>query len=191
MWFFREKILFGCNKCGECCKNMDVPLTHYDIQRLLQSGTLLDLETLITLHPSLGDELDAVKLYGEYNTLYLSNKLSDNSCIFLENNDCTVYNYRPNSCRSWPFSKNSVNKLKIDAVADKTVSVSCDKKPFKEHKKTIKTIDNGIEEVIEYRNLVKIWNKKVEDEPWNQDLETFIKFACEYNMKFYPASMGI
>jgi Fe-S-cluster containining protein len=183
MWFLREKIQFGCNKCGECCKNMDVPLTHYDIARLIQSGTTLDLETLITLHPSLGDELDAVKLYGEYNTLYLTNKLSDNSCIFLENNACTIYNYRPNSCRTWPFSKDSQNKLKIDAVADKTVSVSCDKTTFKEHKKTLKTIDHGIEEVIEYRTMVRIWNEKVEDEPDEQNLDNFIKFALEYSRK--------
>ena len=63
MWFLRENILFGCNKCGECCKNMDVPLTHYDIHRLMQTGTLMDAETLITLHPALENELDAEKAF--------------------------------------------------------------------------------------------------------------------------------
>jgi Fe-S-cluster containining protein len=183
MWFLREKILFGCNKCGECCKNMDVPLNHYDIQRLMQSGTKLEPDMIITLHPALADDFDAVLLYGEYNTLYLSNKLSDNSCIFLENNACTIYNHRPNSCRTWPFSKNSLNKLKIDSVADKTVSDCCDKTPFKEHGKTLKTIDKGIDEVTEYRKLLDKWNTEVENDPDKQDLETFVKYAIENAQK--------
>jgi Fe-S-cluster containining protein len=180
MWFLREKIYFGCNKCGECCKSMDVPLTHIDIYRLLQSGTEIDIETLVTLHPALPDELDAVLLYGEYTTLYLTNKIADNSCIFLENNACTIYNFRPNSCRTWPFSKDSVNRLKIDAVADKTVSVSCDKTRFKDHSKTLKTIDKGIDEVNEFRKLIKKWNNEVEDDPDKQDLETFVRYALEF-----------
>jgi Fe-S-cluster containining protein len=183
MWFLKEKIQFGCNLCGECCRNMDVPLTHYDIARLLQAETAPDLETLVTLHPSLGDELDAVKLYGEYNTLYLSNKLSDNSCIFLENNACTIYNHRPNSCRTWPFSKDSRDRLKIDAVAGQTVADFCDKTRFKEHTRTLKTINQGIEEVFEFRNLLKIWNNGVDDYPEKQNLETFLQFALEYSRR--------
>jgi len=180
MWFLREKIAFGCNKCGECCRDMDVPLTHSDIYRLLQSGTKLDPEILITMHPARDDEFDAVLLYGEYNTLYLTNKLSDNSCLFLENNACTIYDYRPNSCRTWPFSKNSRNELLIDTVANKTVDIFCDKTPFKGQKNTKKTIDSGIAEVIESRRLIKKWNREVEFQPEKQNLEEYIRYISKF-----------
>ncbi len=179
MWFSREKIFFGCNQCGECCRDMDIPLNHYDIYSILQSKPKFDIETFITLHPATADEFDAVRLYGGFTTLYLTNKLSDNSCIFLENNACSIYNHRPNSCRTWPFSKNSSDKLNINNVAGEIVSIFCDKTPFKESKKTLKTINYGINEVSEYRKLIQLWNKEVEDLPEKQTLEFFIEYMTK------------
>jgi Fe-S-cluster containining protein len=173
MWFFKEKIYFSCNQCGECCRGMDVPLTHYDIYRIMQSETKLSLDTFISLKPSVKNDLDAVFLYGFYNTLFLSNQLKDNSCIFLENSICTIYQYRPNSCRTWPFSTNSLNHLQIDQIAEQLVNVSCDKKRFKNHNETRKNIENGINEVIEYRKLVREWNQKEEQD---SELEDFVEF---------------
>lgn len=179
MWFFKEKIYFGCNKCGECCRDMDIPLSHYDIIRIIKSGTGIDTETFITLYPAKENESDSVLLYEAFYTLYLSNKTSDNSCIFLKENICTIYNYRPNSCRTWPFSKNSLLRLSIDSEAKKLVSSSCDKNRFKEHSNISNLIDNGVIEVSEYRKLIKKWNKIVSENKKLQTFEKFILFISE------------
>jgi Fe-S-cluster containining protein len=179
MFFFREKIFFSCNQCGECCKDMDVPLSHIDIKRLIEANTGLDSEMFITLHPATKENLDSVLLYGEYHELFLTNKLSDNSCIFLKDNSCSIYEYRPNSCRTWPFSKNIKNKLFIDDVASKLVEISCDKDKFKDHKNTYKNIENSIKDAKEYREITYEWNICVSDSIEKQTLENFINFIQE------------
>ncbi|MBC7474297.1 MAG: YkgJ family cysteine cluster protein [Candidatus Sericytochromatia bacterium] len=153
---------------------MDVPLTHYDIKNIINSGTKIDLETFVNLYPSNQNDIDAVLLYGEFSTLYLTNKISDNSCLFLENNACSIYNFRPNSCRIWPFSKDEKNKLQIDDIADKLVSKSCDKKKFKDYKNTLIQVEQGINELLEFRELIKSWNIKVKSSLEDQTLENLI-----------------
>lgn len=176
MYWFKEKIFFSCNQCGDCCKDMDVPLSHTDIKRLSQANTGYEYEMFITLHSSDKANPDSVLLYDEYQELYLTNKLSDNSCLFLKNNTCSIYEFRPNSCRTWPFSKNLKDKLFIDDVASKLVDISCDKKRFKDHDSVRKDIDTGIEDVKEYRSLVKEWNLIVSENIEKQTLENFIDF---------------
>lgn len=176
MLWFKEKIFFSCNQCGECCREMDVPLSHIDIIRILESKTSLEPEMFITIHPSDKTSPDAILLYGDYQELYLTTKMSDNSCIFLENNVCSIYEFRPNSCRTWPFSKNIKNQLFIDDIASKLVEVSCDKKKFKDHKNIRENIEKGIEEVKAYRDIVMEWNIEVMNKPQEQTLENFIEF---------------
>lgn len=176
MFWFKEKIFFSCNQCGECCREMDVPLTHFDIARIVDSKTDFDIEMFVTLHPSSEKSLDAILLYGEYQEMYLSNKLSDNTCLFLKENICSIYQHRPNSCRTWPLSKNIKNQLEIDNIAQKLVDLACDKKRFKDHKNISEIINEGIEELKIYRELVKKWNIHVKNNLENQTLEKFYSF---------------
>lgn len=176
MRWFKEKIFFSCNQCGDCCKDMDVPLSHIDIIRLSQANTGLDYEMFITLHPADKNNPDSVLLYGEYQELYLTNKLSDNSCLFLKDNVCSIYEFRPASCRTWPLSKNIKNKLFIDDIALKLVNTACDKKRFKDHDKAREDIEKGIKDVKEYRDLVNEWNICVLENPEKQTLENFVDF---------------
>ncbi|MFN8577431.1 MAG: YkgJ family cysteine cluster protein [Candidatus Sericytochromatia bacterium] len=176
MFWSKEKIFFSCNQCGDCCKDMDVPLSHIDINRLIQANTGFDSEMFITLVQPEEITLDCALLYGSYQELYLTNKLSDNSCIFLKDNKCSIYEYRPNSCRTWPFSKNLKNKLFIDNVASKLVDTSCSKDRFKAHNQVRENINDGINEVKEYREIVKNWNIFVKNNYEIQTLEEFINF---------------
>ncbi len=177
MFWFKEKILFSCNQCGNCCKEMDIPLTHKDVIRILETKPDFDLETFVTLHIDKKSNLDSILLYGEYQQMYLSNKLEDNSCLFLKDNICSIYNYRPNPCRTWPLSKNSKNKLHIDNIAQELVNLSCDKNKFKGHKEILKIIEEGSNEYGEYREIVREWNKEVENKIDEQTLDNFINFA--------------
>jgi len=179
MWFNKDKILFACNKCGECCRDMDIPLTHYDIFRIIKSKKI-EPHDFIAFKPAVEGDIYALWLYSEYQVLYLANKESDNSCIFLENNQCTIYSQRPNSCQTFPFYKTSLNKLTIAMTAEEMVERHCDKKNFKERRKTLKVIDQGISEVLEYEKLIKSWNKEVRDNIEKQTLSKFIQYLENY-----------
>ena len=175
MLFFKEKIFFSCNLCGSCCKEMDIPITHYDIDRIIKSGTSLELDMFITLYPSTQESEYSALLYNVYSTLFLSNNLSDNSCIFLVDNKCSIYEYRPNTCRTWPISKNENKRLQIDEIAQILVNSSCDKKIFKDHKEISKNIDIGLSELESYRTFLRFWNAKVQDMIEQQTIENFIE----------------
>lgn len=175
MLFFKEKIFFSCNFCGSCCKEMDIPITHYDIERIIKSGTTLELDMFITFYPSTPESEYSALLYNEYSTLFLSNNLSDNACIFLVDNKCSIYEHRPNTCRTWPISKNENNRLQIDEIAQVLVNSACDKKRFKDHKEISKNIDIGLFELENYKTFLKFWNAKVKDKIELQTIENFVE----------------
>lgn len=72
---------FECKRCGLCCK-MPVGLTAEDIERLYK------------IDKSILDKLDE--------------RIVDNylkaPCPYLRGNECTVYEYRANVCRTYPFT---------------------------------------------------------------------------------------
>lgn len=182
-WLFKEKIYFSCNQCGECCKGMDIPLTHIDVYRIIKSQKAPEFEDFISLLNSNENDPDALLLYGFYQSMYLTNKNTDNSCIFLKDNICSIYFYRPNSCSTWPFSKNSMEKLYIDNVANKITENYCDKTRFKSHNQVKRKIDNGIKELIEYRKFVRYWNKMVKNETSMQNFDNLKKHIILENEK--------
>lgn len=180
LWFRSPKIYFGCTQCGECCRHMDIQLTHYDLARLLQSETAFALDDLVTLYEGSSENPDAVLLYGHYRLLYLSNRLSDNACIFLQDdNTCRIYDCRPNSCRTWPFSKDVRQQLQIDPSAQPLVMANCEQERYKGHHQMIRTIAQGVEEVRQYWLGIQSWNHQQADQPENQTLANFLLFMWE------------
>ena len=180
MFWFKEKISFSCNQCGSCCREMDVPLSHQDVIRIVEAKTEFDIETFVTLHPTSKENPDSILLYGEYQEMYISNKLSDNSCLFLKDNVCSIYNYRPNPCRIWPISLNPQKKLHIDNTAQELVNSACDKSKFKDHKAIREIIEEGTQEYIDYKKIVYEWNIKVDQKIEEQTIEKFIEFAMDF-----------
>lgn len=179
--FFRKKnkILFGCNFCGDCCKGMDIPLTYFDINRILLLDNIPNPDYFITLYPSDKNNLDSLLLYGDYHNLYLSTSLSENNCIFLKDNKCTIYENRPLPCRTWPFTLNKEQKLEIGKTAYEMTESLCDKKEFKDVEEMSKIIKKSIEETDLDRILIKKWNKEVENDLSKQTFEYFISFICD------------
>lgn len=77
-----------CRACANCCRNMRVVLSLADISRLA-AGLSIPEPQLIQryLHP--GDEKDTYTF-------------NSKPCPFLSGNTCTVYESRPDACRSFP-----------------------------------------------------------------------------------------
>ncbi len=84
-----DSVRSGCNRGGHCCRNVHVPLTPFDVLRLsrcLQTSTGELLSEWVVISPEGGVEIDG-----------------DPQCPFLQDNQCTVYSLRPDSCRMYPF----------------------------------------------------------------------------------------
>lgn len=84
-----DPVLSGCNRGGHCCRNVHVPLTPFDVLRLarcLRTSTGDLLSEWVVINAEGGVEIDG-----------------DPQCPFLVDNQCSVYNLRPDSCRMYPF----------------------------------------------------------------------------------------
>ncbi len=99
---------FRCTGCGNCCKDLRVPLTAADLRRVLEATGSEASEVIEWLLP------DAVDMTGEPGSFVwlergrralMTLAQRDAACRFLgENARCTVYDARPASCRLYPFT---------------------------------------------------------------------------------------
>lgn len=112
-----QKFCFDCHPgvpCfTECCRELDLALTPYDVLRLkrqlkLQSGIFLEKYVII--------EWDEQQLFPIcYLTMVDDGRAS---CVFVDKSGCKVYDNRPGSCRAYPVGRGAIRK------ADGTVDES-------------------------------------------------------------------
>lgn len=135
------------------------------------------MDELITLYEGSADSPDAVLLYGHYRIVYMSNRLNDNACIFLQDdNRCGIYEYRPNSCQTWPFSKDEHKNLQIDPSARPLAMAQCDQARYRGYRAMKRVIAQGVEEVRLYWLGIQAWNKILPAYPEDQTLAAFLEF---------------
>lgn len=79
----RNRRLFECVRCGNCCRLGFIELTDEDIRRIEGEGHM-----------------------GFYNLTKSGEKKlkkSDGKCVFLVGDSCSIYESRPEVCRRFPF----------------------------------------------------------------------------------------
>lgn len=98
----------------ECCRELDLALTPYDVLRLkhhlqLSSGQFLDQYVII--------EWEESQIFP---TCYLT-MVDDGraSCVFVAANGCTVYADRPGSCRAYPIGRGAARRA--DGTAEQSL----------------------------------------------------------------------
>jgi len=78
-----------CRQCAECCRVAEVPVTERDLESLCKH---------------LGIKAKQVREQytqtGEDGEMIL--KRTESGCVFLEGNDCTIYEFRPRTCEDYP-----------------------------------------------------------------------------------------
>lgn len=79
---------YQCNRCNRCCKGRTIRLNPYEIARLadclsLSTGQVIEDHTV--------------------NGIALRRRESDDTCVFLGPNGCTVHKDRPGACRTYPL----------------------------------------------------------------------------------------
>ena len=85
---------FACTGCGECCRwTGSVLLVDLDIPRLA-AGLGLSEDDFVARHTRLAPNRRQLALLDQ----------EDGSCAFLEGDRCSVYEQRPEQCRTFPFA---------------------------------------------------------------------------------------
>lgn len=94
-----ETQLFDCTTCGKCCKTLQPPFTKDDIDRIETKHT--SMVELLVLDPS--------------NQQYY---LKKSPCHFLDDNKCSIYSERPQSCADYPHLHQPHFKYRIKTIMD-------------------------------------------------------------------------
>ena len=92
MWYeSRRGVRFQCTGCGACCKRPGVvEFTPLDILRISQYLEMSQEEFTQT--------------YLSLNTDgWIVNVEDEQPCLFLDDNQCTIHDVKPEQCRSYPF----------------------------------------------------------------------------------------
>ena len=104
-----EQTGFICLKCGTCCKETDpdsnLVITGPDEIRMIMEGTGLSFEEIVRPYPEL--IIDSGR---QYTFGWVLRHVGDH-CMFLKDNCCMIYNFRPWICRTFPFM---ISEEKLD-----------------------------------------------------------------------------
>ncbi len=111
---YQNGIRFECQGSGKCCVSRDsygyVYLSDVDLKRFSKYFKI-SLKTFIEKYCQITDGF-----------IHLVEKSKfDGNCIFLKEKKCSVYDNRPNQCRTWPFWNDNMNAK----VWNKDISVNC------------------------------------------------------------------
>ncbi len=104
-----EKFSFACHSqvgCfTECCRQLDLALTPYDVIRLKNALKISSTEFLDNYVIIEHDEEDVFPRF--YLTMVDDGRAS---CVFVKKNGCSVYPDRPGACRAYPMGRASIRK---------------------------------------------------------------------------------
>lgn len=80
-----------CRACASCCKVAETDVTARDIERLARYFGITPAEFVARYTTSSAFEKEETIL-----------RRQESGCIFLEGNDCSIYEARPDTCRNFP-----------------------------------------------------------------------------------------
>jgi Fe-S-cluster containining protein len=92
---YPEGTRFECVKCGICCgdtaeKNRHILLLESEVKEISEKTGKKAADFCV--------EIEGSSPYG-----FEMRKQQDGKCVFLKNNQCTIYDFRPLICRFYPF----------------------------------------------------------------------------------------
>jgi Fe-S-cluster containining protein len=119
---------FRCTSCGNCCRDLRVPLTHADLRRLVDA-TARPASEFVAWLPTrevdlTGEPGSLVLLDHEAGHVLMALAQREGACVFLGSDErCTVYRARPGNCRLYPFAasfgrRGGIRRLRLLAGTD-------------------------------------------------------------------------
>ena len=109
--FYADGLHFSCTRCSACCRHEPgyVFLSKTDVVRLAEAFSISP-EKFVDIYCRAID-------IGGFSRISLNEK-KNYDCIFWEGEGCSVYDYRPLQCVSYPFwSSNLISKENWDELA--------------------------------------------------------------------------
>ncbi|OLS27800.1 MAG: hypothetical protein HeimC2_09930 [Candidatus Heimdallarchaeota archaeon LC_2] len=111
-------INFSCDSRIECCSNLKIPVTEFDITQIEDNGYEID-QIISSFSPIL---LPSKTISGISEKVYtLKRKPYDGTCTFLENNLCKIHDFKPFACQIYPFSLEVVDESNINILIHQDV----------------------------------------------------------------------
>lgn len=101
-----DRFSFRCRQCGACCRNVreSVPLESLDVFRLAKYFRDNGSE-IKSMDDVLAKYTEPVLLHESgYMVFMLKTGGTDDACIFLKDNKCTIHEVNPRACRTYPIS---------------------------------------------------------------------------------------
>lgn len=91
-------VVFNCSFSTDCCYVTDIPVTDFDIKRIEDRGYALDqiIEEAVP-------EIRFAKSGEAERHYWIKKKPFNNTCTFLVDNKCSIHEFKPFSCRIFPF----------------------------------------------------------------------------------------
>lgn len=119
---------FRCTGCGNCCRDLRVPLTHADVRRLVDA-TGRPAAQIVAWLPTrevdlTGEPGSLVLLDHEAGHALMALAQHDGACVFLGADErCGAYSARPGNCRVYPFAasfgrRGGIRRLRLLAGTD-------------------------------------------------------------------------
>ncbi len=103
---------FKCRQCARCCSDPSiyVMVNHRDILRFEFMLPDLDLFKILAFYQvqdkdsALEKKLMSPKILTNRGQTFLGLQKKDGKCIFLQGQSCQIYEFRPQICRSFPYT---------------------------------------------------------------------------------------
>jgi Fe-S-cluster containining protein len=106
-------IKYNCKVSGDCCNNLIVPVSDFDIQRIEENG--FEYDQIVS------DDPPAItKPKNKFGTLeksyLIKRKPFTGECTFMEEEKCTIHEFKPFSCRIFPFQLRHISSSKVEVL---------------------------------------------------------------------------
>ncbi|NVM53518.1 MAG: YkgJ family cysteine cluster protein [Candidatus Helarchaeota archaeon] len=177
---------FKCERCGQCCSDpsLIITITHRDILRLeffLPDTDILNTVTFYQVQdddPSLEKRLMSPAIITNRGKIFLGLQQKEDKCIFLEDNKCQIYEYRPQICRCFPYTF-QVRKDQIYWGYSEKAKEICPAIK-KESKIDTAHLENLASEMLkeseEFEQLIRIWNYLAKNNLINPTVQLLLQF---------------
>lgn len=106
-------VKYTCKVAGDCCTQLIVPVTDYDIHRIEQHGIEFDQIVSDDVPALIMPKTKSGALEKNYT---IKRKPFTAECTFMEEGKCTIHEFKPFSCRIFPFQLKYVSDSKVEVL---------------------------------------------------------------------------
>lgn len=172
----KKYLTVECGRCGTCCTEPVVPVTDSDVRRLCDARNL-SAERIVRFYSQKEMEYDSeadlwISLSRGKRAMGLRKRKA--RCMFLtDENDCSVYPYRPMTCRTFPYMVEFDEAYTVEKVSlNKIVNCRCKRKPKSSIPEVIQNVRTEYTEDDSYYDKILQWN--LQEQPGSP--EEFLRF---------------